>query len=195
LDFSGKFQCGLAIQTSDSQKIKILREFFVKDDQKIKELVKAFCEHYKDHPTKIVNIYGEPRGHDRQADGPSHFQRILEYFKSEGWHCIIKATASPAKNHIERFNLIADIFDEDNINLPKIRINENNCKNFIIVLQITDINPDFTKNKSKEKDPTFPQEQAPHLSDCLDNYITQRFSYLLVGGMYGIGYGAGDYED
>ncbi len=193
LDFSGKFQCGLAIQTTRKNKIKVLREFFVKGDEKIKELVRNFCKHYKNHPTKIVNVYGEPRGHDRQADGPSHYQSIAKYFKSHGWHCIIKATPAVAKNHIERFNLISEILDEDNPNLPRLRVNENHCMNFIIAIQTTDINPDFTKNKAKEKDPNFPQEHAPHLPDCIDNYITQRFSYLLVTNNYD--YYSYDYED
>lgn len=181
-DFSGKFNCALSFQREDdNKKIKMLREFYVKGNSKIKELVKEICEHYKNRPPnkRVINVYGEPRGHDRQADGPSYYKRIHKYFKENGWRAIIKATSAPARDHIERHNLIADMFEEDNPNLPRIRINEGHCKNTIIVLQTTDINPDFTKNKAKERDENFPQEHAPHFSDCLDNYITQVYSYLL----------------
>lgn len=180
LDFGGRINCGLAIQKQGNNTMNFLKEFYVLNDQKLRELVAQFCEHFKDQKIKHVRLYGEPRGKDRQPDGDPFYTRMVRYFDELNWTCEISAVAT-AEDHLTRHNLITEIFEEQDQQLPKVRINENNCKNFILVLQTTPVKDDFKKDKTKERDPNFPQEQAPHLSDCFDNYITQKFPHLLNG--------------
>lgn len=55
-------------------------------------------------------------------------------------------------------------------------------------MQTTDVKDNLKKDKSKERDPNFPQKQAPHLSDCFDNFIFQCLNYLISGDWgYGLG--------
>lgn len=177
VDLGGRFNCGLAIQTRRNQ-MNVLKEFFVKDNRKLKELVEDFCAHFEDHQNKYVRLFGEPRGNDRQPDGAPLFTRMKQYFEAEDWECEICATPT-AEDHATRYNLMTVIFEESDPNFPTVRINENKCKNFILVLQTTEVKDDMKKDKAKERDQNFPQEQAPHLGDAFDNYTTQMFPDLI----------------
>ena len=180
-DFGGKINVALSAQyDKPKHQINILREFIVKDDEgKIRELVHKICKTYSDHKKRHVRLYGEPRGNDKTPENEkTYYQRIQKYFRDLGWSCEICAFKKAA-DQISRHNFIKEIFDEIDPQIPRVRINENLCKNFTIVLQITGIKDDFTKDKSKERDENFPQEKAPHLSDCFDYYLTQKFHHLL----------------
>lgn len=177
-DFGGHFNCALALQQGRNNQVNILKEFFTKDERKLRELVADFCDYYKEHKKKYVRLWGEPRGNDRQPDSEPLFHRARSYFESHGWTAEICATHIAA-DHVARYNLMSTLFDESDDNYPIVRINANNCKNLILVLQTTDIKDDLKKDKHKEKDPNFPQEQAPHLGDCLDNFMTQCYNHLL----------------
>lgn len=180
-DFGGKINCALSAQYDrNKHQVNILREFVVKDDEgKIRELVNKICTTYSDHKKRLVRVYGEPRGNDKTPDDEkTYYQRIQKYFAANNWTAEIHAFKK-ATDHVSRHNFLTEIFDEIDPQFPKVRINENLCKNFTIVLQITDIKDDYTKDKTKERDPNFPQEQAPHLSDAFDYYLTQKFNHLL----------------
>ena len=182
VDFGGRINCGLAIQHKEKDNtIRVLKEFFVKDEKKIRELVQSFCEYYADHKNKLVRLWGEPRGNDNQPDGEAFYKRMKALFALRGWACQICATTS-AKDQIVRHNIINDILSEtDRPRMPRVRVSDEKCQNFVISLQITGIKDDYTKEKKTERDPNFPQEHAPHFTDAFDNYITQNYDSLFGG--------------
>lgn len=177
-DFGGRINCGIAIQ-SRGRSINILRDFYVLDDEgKLRELVDKFCDAYESHQYKYVRLWGEPKGKAKQVDGAPYFEAMRAFFQERGWGCEVCADIK-YEDHLSRHNLIAEILSEKNPDLPIIRINEVHCQALILVLETTKIRDDFTKDKSNEKKPDFPQEQAPHLSDAFDYYIVQCFPHLL----------------
>ena len=158
-------------------------EFYRKGDNTLKDLVNDICAAYKHHNTKQVRVWGEPRGHDKQPDGPTLFQSIKSYFALNGWQVEVKAPQGyKTEKHKNRREFMNDIFDEQRKDLPRIRFNEDKCKNTIIVMQTVVATTKGDKDKTGERDRERNQEHEPHLSDTVDYYI-------------GIKYGKRNYED
>jgi len=175
-DFSGWFNCCTIWQEQGNTE-RCVANLYVKEDQKLNELIKKFCQRYKEHKVKFVRVWGEPRGHDPLPMTPSIYETIKALFESEGWGCEIAVKAGRTNNHLERHQFMADILLERNPTLPKVSINEESCKELIIAIQVTEITQDMKKNKSKEKDRNFPQEHAPHLTDTMDYYLIQKHGW------------------
>ena len=186
-DFSGWFNCASIFQEHNNEE-KLLRQFHVKDDDKINELVDKICNHFANHDFKFIRIWGEPRGHDKNPLGQSIYQTIKARFHANKWDCQIAVPAGyQAMEHIRRYQMMDDILSEENPNYPKFRVNQDYCKDIIIAVQTTPIKPDFKKDKNKEKDRNFPQEHAPHYTDTIDNYFDQKhgWKFNAMGGRSG----------
>ena len=180
MDFSGKFNCASIWQEQDFVE-KCLRQFHLKDEGKIKKLVDNICDHFKSHGFKYVRLWGEPRGRDRNPyDEDDIFTIIKKRFEQNGWAAEIMVPEGVAtKHHKERFAFMETLMDEEDVRLPKLRINEVTCPNVLTSIQGCDIKPDYTKDKSTEKDEAFPQENAPHYSDTVDYYLYYKHAWRL----------------
>lgn len=174
-DFSGWFNGCLVSQTY--KRTEVIHDFlYVKEDSNVDNLVDMFCKKYKDHSYKVVRIYGDRIGHDRTPFGKTLFQTIAIRLRYNGWGCEIKVPKSKKTDeHSIRHKNMNEILAESNGHLPILRMNKNTCKDLIIGLNYVDALPDFKKDKSMEKDKTFPQEHAPHGSDMLDYLIHQKY--------------------
>lgn len=181
-DFSGWFNCATAWQEGKGEKRPAefcLHQFFVKDeDGKVAELVDKICAHYKGHKNKLVRVWGEPRGHDKRPDTTATiYQQIQSRFVANGWRCEVRVPAGQVKAHKERNTYMNQVLAEENNVLPIIRFNDVTCKDVIIAMQVTEVAHDFQKNKKNERDRAYPQEHAPHFTDGVDYYLTQKHGW------------------
>lgn len=174
MDFSGWFNGMLCIQPV-GQEDRIFDSFFTVENQKINDMIDAFTDKYKDHKFKHVRIWGEPRGHDRQPNSDTLYEQIRSRFQQQSWGCEIKARAGRTSAHAARHYFMSEMMREDNVRIPRLRINSHTCKDVIIAVQMTAVRPDFTKDKSKEKDRRYPQQHAPHFTDMLDYYFFEKY--------------------
>lgn len=186
-DFSGWFNCATVWQERRGSKSwfeHCLHQFFLKDDQgKIMELIDKICAHYTRHQFKLARLWGEPRGHDKRPDTvETMYQQIAARFRQNCWLCEVRATAGQAKTHKERATFINEMLAETNPRLPALRFNDATCKDAIIAMQVTETNAEGGKNKSREKDRAYPQQHAPHFTDTVDNYLTQKHGFRTKSG-------------
>lgn len=188
MDFSGWFNGMICFQERKNEE-RAFDSFFVKRERKIDDLIDDFCESYRTRQVfKYVRIWGEPRGHDQQPNSPTLYQQIQSRFQKNGWGCEVKAKAIRTTGHIQRHYFMNELLSEKNQQLPRLRINREQCKDVIISIQLTQVKPDFTKNKTKEKDREYPQEHAPHFTDMLDYYLYDKHvSKSRANGMSGMG--------
>lgn len=179
LDFSGYFNCMLIIQPLFETRRERVYDYMWLKQHSIDDLVDAFCEKYQDHQYKYVLVYGEPRGHDKNPiSSKTIYDMIWIRFKHHGWDCEIKAPRfKKTEDHIVRYETMNKIFEKSESHYPVIEINEN-LESLIKAINLTERLPDFTKNKSTEKDRDYPQEEAPHPTDALDYYTFQRYSHI-----------------
>jgi hypothetical protein len=181
-DFSGWFNCATAWQDGRVDKRPAafcLHQFHVKQEEgKVGELVDKICTHYAKHQRKVARIYGEPRGHDKKPDTiDTIYDQVTKRFRTNGWVVEVCVKPGQVKAHKERNTYMNDVLSESNPQLPVIRFNDATCKDVIIAMQVTEVNERYEKNKTKEKDRHFPQEHAPHYTDGVDYYMTQKHGW------------------
>jgi hypothetical protein len=171
-DFGGWFTCATLWQEQNNVEY-CRREYFVKQDGTIKQLVNKIIDSLSEHKFKRVHIYGDPSGYKQTEHStmPS-YSIIAQAFRQAGWQVEVLAQPDYSKlAHTDRKENINSMLDESSILLPKVQFNKLACMNTIIAIGLTDVNPDGSKNKTMEKDRQAPQQHAPHLTDTTDYYL------------------------
>ncbi len=184
LDFGGWINSSLVMQERRGYE-NVLNYLYVKDsDGKIDELIDKFCLTFLKHKHKVVRLWGERMGVAKNALIQGNiYEYIVIKLVARGWQAIIMAKIDNTKEHKVRYQIINDIFYESegrNAALPKVRINEEACKDFIICLETTDTKSDGKKDKDKETDRNFPQHLATHATDAFDYYLLQKYAARLT---------------
>lgn len=175
-EFGGWINCAAAFQYKNGTEY-CLKEFYKKGDDTLRELVNDICTTYKSHKTKTARIWGEPRGHDKRPDGPPLFESVKRYFNANGWQVeVVVPPGYKTDAHVDRRQFMNEVLEEERPDLPKLRFNEDECKNMIIVMQTVVANEKGQKIKTMEKDRDYPQEHAPHFSDLTDYYMILKYS-------------------
>lgn len=175
LDFGGWFSCA-SVWQEDLGVERCINTFHVKEDGTLNDLVDAICGEYAGHKFRRVRVWGEPRGHDKSATGDTVYDQVARRFRYNGWYVEVRAPRGyRGSAHEQRHYFLNDILSEQYLHLPKVRINEETCRDMIYAIMMTSIKPDFKKDKSKERDRTYPQEHAPHYTDGLDYYFMQKY--------------------
>lgn len=164
---------------SSQWELRLLRNFYVKYTL-VDELVEKICNHYKEHPTKIANIYGGADGHTKWAaiSEFTYYEIIKNRMQERGWNVMIRADVNYSDiEHKLKHLTLNSVLKENDPSLPCIRINEEHAKEAFISMSQAPIKGDFKKDKKSEKeknsDGQFITEQqyATHLSDTIDNYV------------------------
>lgn len=187
-DFSGWFKCCTVWQEKNRTEY-LIDNFHRKEDDSIDKVVDDLCAAYADQAFKHIRIWGEPLGHNRETVGGTIYERLKDRFRKNGWHAEIKAPSAKSANHEVRYEFINEIFAETNHRYPRIRINVN-AKPVVISLNSAEVDKYGKKNKSDEKNKSFPQEFATHYTDTVDYYFMQKYgptySGLILPG-HGVG--------
>jgi hypothetical protein len=188
MDFGGWINTTLVMQERKGYEY-VIDYLFMKDEEgKVDELIEKFCKRFEKHKRKIVRLWGERMGVAKQVliQG-SIYDYIAAKLRAKGWVVDIKARIDNTKDHKARRTFVDDCFNEGegrNALLPRIRINEAACKDFIVALETTNTKFDGSKDKSKETDRNFPQELATHATDAFDYYLLQKYAERVTGRVW-----------
>ena len=140
--------------------------------------VELFLETYKNHACKHVKIYGDRNGNNKSPGMTRTFyETIVEKFQKGGWSCEIMAKGLDSEHRL-RHVVINELLGETNPRMPKVRMNQTNCKFLFISMQNSPMTDDFKKDKKSEK-LLIDQENATHLSDTFDNIIMAKYGHLM----------------
>lgn len=182
LDFGGWISCMCVFQEKPNREEWMVDSYFVKGDSKISELVARFCETYKEHKYKHIRMWGEPRGHDRNATSGTIYQQLVTLFAAQGWRADVHAPAKQSAQHIERQHFMSAILAEETRGYPTLRMNAETCNDVRIALQTAQSMADGKKDKRNEKVREFPQEHATHFTDVVDYYFEQKWGKRVTTG-------------
>jgi hypothetical protein len=156
-------------------------ENVVKNESMVSALALSFHTTYRDHPTKLVEVYGDRGGHNRQVNSSHSLYDDFEMeLKKHGWTVRMLASKKYPR-HQAKYAVIDSLLSEKNTRMPKIRFDIEQCKYLIISMQNSGMNPDFTKDKRSERN-LVDQRRATHLSDCLDYLLYSRYAQAIAGG-------------
>lgn len=102
-----------------------------------------------------------------------------------GWRVVNHTPKTNNPLHSDKFTVLNTILKERERNLPKWRVNRDNCPNLCISIQNTEVEikatSDFGKDKSSERDSDILPEHATHLSDTADYYLYWRWHEVVRG--------------
>lgn len=166
-----------------------VKEFFVKPEGghvMINDLVSKFTEYYKHHHCKTIFLYKDKYGDEGRANSSQTYndQLISCLFKA-GWNVSIVNYPGKEPPHHEKYLLWANILNENNTTMPRVRINGNNCRYLIIAMNNTKVRErdnKFEKDKSSERKKSgVPQEEATHSTDAADKIIYIEVNYIRKG--------------
>jgi hypothetical protein len=139
----------------------------------LQRVLKRFTNKYGTHQ-HMIHIYGDHTGHNKSDRAPSSFEIIEAHLRKHKMYFINEVEKTTNPRHFKKYNLINDILREESPNLPKIRINQHNCKALIVSMQLAPILPDFSKDKSSERK-QIEVECQTHFSDAIDYMIFGRY--------------------
>lgn len=185
LDFGGKINCMTISQYLKSQnQINFIKEFYRKNPDILDELIDDFIAYYEVHKSSCneVHLYYDKYGNNKEANSKYTLAEVLSArLKKAGWKVINKTPRTNNPSHVAKYNLINLILSEQDMRLPSLRINADNCPNLIISMENAPLkgNDAFEKDKASEKSTTTLQEHATHFSDTLDYCLFWQFSHLV----------------
>ncbi len=186
LDFGGRINTAIVSQYFKSiHQVNILKDFFVKNPLKLSDLVKKIDDYYKAHriSCKEIHLYHDRSGYKSEANSKTTLaQDVEKQLKALGWKVTNKTPNTNNPAHTLKFRLINEILSESHLELPIVRINQDNCPNLITSMENAGLkhkDDAFEKDKSSERSTVILQEHATHLSDCFDYLMWWQFAYLI----------------
>ncbi|MDI9859609.1 terminase large subunit domain-containing protein [Flectobacillus roseus] len=183
VDFNAHFT-SCTIWQPEGWELREIADAFVKTPKNNMTMAETLAlkvvELYEKHPKKVVYITGDRNGGSKSAgtkmrDGKwlTLFELFSEVFSEAGWEVYLHPLTFNLEGKEKHF-LIHEILSEKKPDEYKLRINPRGAKSTIRSIEMTPINEDYSKNKDSETKPSVPQEQATHLSDTVDYYITYK---------------------
>jgi len=186
LDFGGRINCATVSQfLTTMNEVRYLKEFTALTPLKLRDLINEFIDYYRDHQQscKEIYLYHDRSGNNLQANSITTLaQDVMQQLTKAGWVVINMTPESNNPEHALKYRLINAILAEDDVTLPRVRINSDNCPNLIISMENAPIKlkkEGFEKDKSSERSTVIKQEHATHLSDTVDYNLYWQFAYLL----------------
>ena len=145
----------------------------------IERCIDQFISFYKETHKSSVKVWGDRNGNNRQANSEyTFYEQIERQLKKHGFNVQLMVGRRLDPLHRLKHFTINLLLAEGNPRLPKLRINENTCKELIMSIQASPVTSDFKKDKSSEQ-LDIPQERATHLSDCFDNLIYPKYAQMV----------------
>jgi hypothetical protein len=119
---------------------RFIKEFFVYNPQQHSDLAKLFTEFFKERPNKHLDLY-----YDRAANQKKYKKQFNDtdarILKSElekhGWIVKLKNLGQRTIYHYEHYNLLSVLLGEEFHNTPRIRIDNNECKNLCSAIKLS----------------------------------------------------------
>ncbi len=185
LDFGGKINCMTVSQHLKSlNTVNFIKEFYRKHPDILDDVVQDFIDYYEPHKAscKEIHIYRDKSGAKKEANSKTTLvEDVINKLRAAGWKVSDKTPNTNNPGHLAKYKLINYIFAENDLRLPVVRINADNCPNLIISMENAPLKGDdaFEKDKSSERSKKILQEHATHFSDTLDYNLYWQFWHLI----------------
>lgn len=150
----------------------------------LKQLAKWFIDTYADHQEKKVHLYGDPNGNKRSATTDKRnkvfFKEFEDDLKAAGWK-VFRRESKSYPNPQDRYSLVNKLLSGSEEKAPRIKINQNTNKSFIISLNNTLVKTDksFSKDKKSEKKAKL-REWATDPTDAFDYILWAKYNHFIA---------------
>lgn len=175
-------------EIKSSNQYNFIKSFIVKSPKIIDDLVKDFCNYYKDHKNKMIYLYADAEGNNPRPNvqgQTTYIEQVVKLFRLNGWSVINKNTKRTNPEHHYKYLLWARCLNkatEYKTKYPVIRFNLINAKDLIVSMELSgtkDSDNRIGKDKSSEKKLKQKREQATDGGDAADQIIYGKYASLM----------------
>lgn len=169
----------MLVQQEGYGEYRVVKEFWVKSPKILNDLIQEeFAPYYRYHKTKHILLYYGHEGNNTQVNSTLTLADEVCSMLRKCGYTVSKMTRGAAPTHESKYYAINEILSE-RLNVPNVRINEDNCPDLIVSLEHAEAKEGYktglTKDKSSERNKSIKQQHATHLSDCFDMPIYSRY--------------------
>jgi hypothetical protein len=185
IDWGGHMNGLVVIQGNDIE-LRAINSLYVKPPDTYKDLARNFCNYYRYHKTKAVDVWYDPSGNNARADSAhTYAEEFATILREYGWAVNIKNTILTNPFHHDKHLLWQLILEEKDLRFHKFRMNRITCENVFTSMLNAPIKTGrsgFEKDKSSErKDSGTLPEHATHFSDMVDLIVWGKYSSYMEG--------------
>ena len=162
----------MAIAQVTEQEIRTIKGMHVLYPLKLNNVLKDFVEYYRFHRNKKIYYW-----YDHTMVGEQRNDRICDettaYLDKAGW-TVVQCYIGKASPHEARYRMWGHLLKRTGKYKHTFRYNRDNCEHLALSMFQTQAErrkDGFGKDKSTERDPKFPQDQAPHYSEAEDMLV------------------------
>lgn len=190
VDWGGKINSMVVAQHDEKlNEIRFIKALYVKHPFILDDLFQQFCDYYAGHPKRRIEFYFDKNGNAKLANSKLTFaEQGALILRKNRFDVDMKSTgANPFHN--EKYLLFGRMFRQAALNpsqrdprYPVIKFNLIKAKYAVLSIEgagAKEHKGEIFKDKSSEASTVIPQEEAPHLSDAVDNILFHRFKHLI----------------
>jgi hypothetical protein len=183
VDWGGSINGMVVCQDTDIE-FKAINALYVKPPQTYKDLAIQFCNYYRFHKAKHVDMYYDPSGNNSRADSnETYAQEFSRILRENGWTVKLMNIGDTNPHYHDKHLLWQFILLETDKRFPIFRMNRSNCQlvfTSMINAPLKNGRNGFEKDKSSErKSSGILPEHATHFSDMLDIIIWFKYGNRL----------------
>jgi hypothetical protein len=193
IDHNAKLECGIdfgdmcsmVMAQQRGAYLYCLKEFYTLAPESSRELAMKFREFFKDHKKKELDMYYDRSGNQYakiKRDWASELKNFIEFNGgiSTGWTVNLKSLNQSTIYQEEEFTFAKSLMGETVPGLPKLKIDQFQCKCLKSSLELTKIKVkvDIKGSRSIQKDKS--SEKLPmHLRPMFSTNFSDAFKYLI----------------
>lgn len=153
--------------------LNVVNALYVKAPLKCENLADKFCRYYKNHGNKTIHYYFDSTAQHFRSTGDSYLDVWKKALKKNGW-TVKEHFIGRTPGHDKRMILASNVFNEDNLDVCDVRFNSVNCNFLLLSMQLAGVSErkhGLEKDKSSERNPNVPDEEATDFSDAFDTLL------------------------
>ncbi len=185
VDFGNMNSMLIAQDGKGKREYNILKEFYTIPPNSIRELADDFLEYFEPHEQKTINLYYDRAGNNYKKTGQDlagKLKKALEKDnngKKTGWKVILRSIGQGNIHSNTEYNFMIDLLSEVNPLLPKVNIDQFNCRCLKSSLELA---PTKVTNRNGRKLVVKDKRSEglpPHKLPTLSTNFSDAFKYLM----------------
>jgi hypothetical protein len=183
IDWGANINCMVVCQ-SQGHEFRFLNNIYVKFPKTIDDLVDEFCDYYAGHQHKVMKLWYDPSGNNKNANSRVTFaQQVRERLVLKGWDVELMTKWNNQESHEVKYKLWINVLSGEDPKYPAVSFNKSNCQELWISMTNAGakqgVKASIQKDKSSERKKGFAQEHATHFSDAADVVIVGMFQHRM----------------
>lgn len=177
--------CSMITGQERGEYLYIMKEFHTLAPENEIQLGKQFCDFYRQHPVKVLDLYYDRSGNQNsktKRDWAHAIKNAIEYNNGTrtGWVVNLMSLNQATILQEEEFNFAKALFGETKKGLPKIKIDRFLCKHLKSSLELTKIKikSQLTGSKTIQKDKSS-ESLSIHLRPMYSTNYSDAFKYFV----------------